>query len=215
MRSQSVQHDLVTEWLPSAQMERYSSIFKELGVGTTPSWGLGSGRSEVRGPIPAPVVCSPLPKNAHSFIQSVRPSSMPSLVHWFTHTQGPTYEPQATLTKTSILPSSAAPLWATQPTQPSPTTPPFLPPVSQLKGGGGRQQNPHKAVPILNSQCAPTFLMEPQKDALPSSPPCRCFTPSEHPESWGGGHCSSTSPAMMGAARSRGWVPGFQLRLQR
>ena len=49
MRSQSVQHDLVTEWLPSAQMERYSSIFKELGVGTTPSWGLGSGRSEVRG----------------------------------------------------------------------------------------------------------------------------------------------------------------------
>lgn len=149
----------------------------------------------------------------HSFIQSVPQAR--TLWGIGSHTpRGPTYEPQATLTKTSILPSSAAPLWATQPTHPSPTTPPFLPRVSQLKGGGGRQQNPHKAVPILNSQCAPTFLMEPQKDALPSFPPCRCFTPPGHPESWEGGHCSSTSPAMMGAARSGGWVPGFQLRLQ-
>lgn len=51
------------------------------------------------------------------------------------------------------------------------------------EGGWGQAGKSTEGSAILNSQCAPTFLMEPQKGALPSSPPCRCFTPPGHPES--------------------------------
>lgn len=125
-------------------------------MGTTLSWGLGSWRNEVQGPVPAPGECT--------FIHSASPSCIHSLGHSFTHTQGPTYEPQdylqAILTITSVPPFSCCPILghSAHPSQPHDPTLPASSLTAEGEWGGG-QENPQKAVPILKSQCAPTFLM--------------------------------------------------------
>lgn len=152
-------------------------------MGRTLSWGLGSWRNEVQGPVPAPGECT--------FIHSVSPSCIHSWGHSFTHTQGPTYEPQdylrATLTRTSIPPFSCCPILghSAHPSQPhDPTLP-----ASGLtaEGGWGRAGKPTEGSAHTQEPVRPQVPNGPQKDALPPSPPCRYFTPPGHPESLVGG----------------------------
>ena len=132
-------------------------------MGTTLSWGLESWRNEVQGPVPAPGECT--------FIHSASPSCIHSLGHSFTHTQGPT------LTTTSIPPFSCCPILGHSAHPSQPTTPLFLPPVLQLKGSGGRAGKPTEGSAHTQEPVRPHVPNGLQKDALPSSPPGRYFTP--------------------------------------